>query len=41
LSGVLLLRFADRALTAVLFHDPPRSTRLDGAPVPYVPTGLP
>ena len=27
LSGVLLLRFAERQLIALLFHDPPRSTR--------------
>jgi len=34
LDGVLLLRFADRALLAVLFHDPPRNTRFDLVPEP-------
>ena len=28
LSGVFLLRFADRQLLSLLFHDPPRRTRL-------------
>ena len=28
-DGVLLLRLAERALFALLFHDPPRITRLD------------
>ena len=27
LSGVLLLRFAERALSGWLFHEPPRNTR--------------
>ena len=27
LSGLFLLRFADRALSGLLFQDPPRSTR--------------
>jgi len=27
LSGVLLFRFAERALLLLLFHEPPRSTR--------------
>jgi hypothetical protein len=31
LSGVLLLRFAERRLLALLFHEPPRNTR----PVTY------
>lgn len=31
LSGVSLLRFAARALRALLFHDPPRITRLEPA----------
>jgi hypothetical protein len=34
LDGLLLLRFAERALLALLFHDPPRSTRLDLLPGP-------
>ena len=29
LSGELLLRFADRLLLALLFHEPPRLTRLE------------
>jgi hypothetical protein len=29
LSGVLLFRLAQRALTGLLFHDPPRLTRLE------------
>ena len=35
LDGVLLLRLAERALIALLFHDPPRITRFDGWPAPY------
>ena len=31
LSGVLLLRFAERKFVALLFHEPPRNTR-SGAP---------
>ncbi len=28
LSGVLLLRLAERTFCALLFHEPPRNTRL-------------
>ncbi len=34
LEGVLLLRLAERALIALLFHDPPRNTREDSWPAP-------
>ena len=34
LDGVLLLRLADRALFALLFHAPPRITRLELGPAP-------
>ncbi len=42
LDGLLLLRFAERALFALLFHEPPRNTRFDLLPVPVVrpPAGL-
>ena len=29
LDGSLLLRFAERQLLALLFHEPPRKTRVD------------
>ncbi len=41
LSGVLLLRFAGRVFLALLFHDPPRSTRLDEVLGPVQPVRLP
>ena len=34
LSGVFLLRLADRRLLSLLFHDPPRRTRLMSSSVP-------
>ena len=34
LSGLLLLRAAERALAASLFHDPPRSTRAQSQGTP-------
>lgn len=43
LSGVLLLRLAQRALSELLFQLPPRSTRLNSVPAgpsgPGGPTG--
>ena len=36
LDGVLLLRLADRALFALLFHEPPRNTRFDVTPSPVI-----
>ena len=36
LDGVLLLRLAERALIALLFHEPPRNTRFDEWPAPVV-----
>ena len=37
LSGVFLLRLADRQLAGLLFQLPPRRTRVDSGPVPHEP----
>lgn len=37
-DGVLLFRLTDRALMALLFHDPPRSTRFERSPGPVALT---
>jgi len=39
LSGVFLLRLAERQFVGLLFHDPPRSTRRHFGPAPQGPRG--
>ncbi len=34
LSGLFLLRFAERRLSALLFQEPPRNTRQQSGPIP-------